>query len=152
MSSPHIFTSGTSLSSSVSFCLACCWIRSNLFTPIMIPFPALSIFPAMARSWCVTPSIPSIIRMQMSDASMAFCVRTVDQNSMLRSILPGLRRPAVSKNRKDWSVSSMCCVSMVSLVVPAVSDTMALFVPISAFNRLLFPTFGRPTIASFIWF
>lgn len=36
-----------------------------------------------------------------------------------------------------------------SRVVPATWVTMALSVPLQAFSRLLFPTLGRPTIATY---
>ena len=126
-------------------------MRSNLFTPKIMPFPASIIFPAMTKSWCVTPSMASINRTQMLASSMAFWVRTVDQNSMFRSIFPGFLRPAVSRNVKVWPVSSVCWMSMVSRVVPAMSDTMVLSWLMILLRRLLLPTFGRPTRASFIW-
>ena len=41
---------------------------------------------------------------------------------------------------------------MESLVVPGISDTKALSIPIIELNNEDFPTFGLPTIATFIIF
>ena len=58
------------------------------------------------------------------------------------------RIPAVSINCKG-TPRTLTYSSIVSLVVPAISVTIAFSSLNSTFNKLDFPTFGRPTIAVF---
>ena len=62
-----------------------------------------------------------------------------------------VRIPAVSTNLKA-TPSMFISSSMVSRVVPAMSDTIALSSFRSAFRRVDLPTFGSPTIATGIPF
>ena len=81
--------------------------------------------------------------MMRSAFSMDFFARSMPMRSILFSVS---RMPAVSI-RMSGTPPILMDSSMVSRVVPGMSVTMARSSCKSAFNRLDFPAFGRPTIA-----
>ena len=61
----------------------------------------------------------------------------------------GVWKPGVSKKTICVPFSSLVCIPVIRfLVVCGFLETIAIFSPKMAFSRVLFPTFGRPTIAT----
>ena len=124
-------------------------MRSHLFTRITMPLPASWAMPAIFLSCSVTPSCASIMSMQTSQRSMAATAR-ITLNFSMSSLTLLLRRiPAVSMS-VYWSPSNSKGVSIESLVVPAIGDTMTLFSPSILLTRDDLPTFGLPIMAIFM--
>ena len=123
-------------------------MASHLFTTMITPFPRSCAIPAILASCSVTPSVASITISTTSALSTAVTVRIILNLSSSSLILFFLRSPAVSI--KIYSLSScLIAVSMASLVVPAISDTITRFSPRSLLTIEDFPTFGFPTMAIF---
>ena len=102
--------------------------------------------PAILASCSVTPSVASIIKTTTSARSTALTVRIIINRSSSSLILFFLRSPAVSI--KIYSLPLyLISVSIASLVVPAISETMTRFSPVILLIIEDFPTFGFPTIA-----
>ena len=76
-----------------------------------------------------------------------FIAESVRSMPMRSSVSSVVRIPAVSINRNRMSSMTMLS-SIVSRVVPAISDTIALCSPTRRFRRVLLPTFGAPIIAT----
>ena len=101
----------------------------------------------MVASLAVTPSVASITSSATSAASRCRRAITTLSFSAISFVLPLRRIPAVSTNRSAFPSNSTTS-STASRVVPAIGDTIARVVPVSAFSSVLFPTFGRPIIAT----
>lgn len=84
----------------------------------------------------------------MSAFWIACCERRMPSSSMESAVW---RIPAVSISRNTRPLIVMVS-SMVSRVVPGMSDTIALSSPVRALSRVDFPAFGLPTIATGIPF
>ena len=121
-------------------------IASHLLTAIMIPFPLSCAIPAIFASCSVTPSTASITRITISARSTALTVRIIMKRSNSSLILFFLRRPAVSIKTYSLSLYTIS-VSIASLVVPAMSDTITRFSPAILLIMDDFPTLGFPTMA-----
>ena len=124
-------------------------MRSHLFTATTIPFPASCATPAIFLSCSVSPSAASIISTHTSQRSMAATALNTLYLSISSLTLLFLRIPAVSI-RIYFSPSFSKGVSIESLVVPAIGDTITLFSPRRQFIREDFPTLGFPITAIFI--
>ena len=85
----------------------------------------------------------------MSERSTARSARTTLYRSTGKSILPLRRIPAVSMRMNSFPLYVQC-VSMESRVVPGILLTMTRSCPRSALVRDDFPTFGRPTSATWM--
>ena len=112
----------------------------------MAPLPLSWAIPAILVSCSETPSVASMTITAILHLSMAATVLIMEYLSISSLILDFLLKPAVSINIYS---SPLCTtvVSTASLVVPAISDTMSLFSPISLLIREDLPTFGLPTTA-----
>ena len=121
---------------------------SHLLTAMIRPFPRSWAMPAIFASCSVTPSTASIIKITTSERSIAATVLIILYLSKSSLILFFLLIPAVSINTYSFP-SRMISVSIASLVVPAISDTITRFLPTSLFTSEDFPAFGFPTIAIF---
>ena len=121
-------------------------IASHLFTATIIPLPRSCAIPAIFASCSVTPSIASITIITMSARSTAATVRIILYLSISSFILFLRRNPAVSINTYSLLLYFIV-VSIASLVVPAISETITLFLPTSLFTIDDLPTLGLPTIA-----
>ena len=103
-------------------------MRSHLLTAIIIPLPRSCAIPAILASCSVTPSSASITRTATSQRSTAETVRMILNLSISSLILLLRRSPAVSM--KTYSLPFLfTVVSMASLVVPAISETISLSSP-----------------------
>ena len=123
-------------------------IASHLLTAIIIALPRSCAIPAIFASCVVIPSVASITSTQTSQRSTAATVRTIIKCSSSSLILLFLRRPAVSIRTYSFPLY-LTCVSTASRVVPAISDTITLFSPISLLIIEDLPTLGLPTMATF---
>ena len=124
-------------------------IRSHLFTTTIIPLPASWATPAIFLSCSVIPSAASIIRSATSLLSIAATALITEYLSMSSVTLLFLLIPAVSMSIY-LSPSFSNGVSMESLVVPAIGDTITLFSPTSSLMREDLPTLGLPITAILI--
>ena len=129
----------------ISFLLVTCF-KSILFKQIIIFFPfSSSTISQSLLSICVFPSITSITSSDFEIYSKLFFT------PIFSIIFFDFLMPAVSTIIKG--IPSMYNISSTaSLVVPGICVTMALSFLASTFNRLDLPTFGLPTIATFIPF
>ena len=123
-------------------------IASHLLTAITIPFPLSCAMPAIFASCSVTPSMASMTIITTSARSTAVTARMMLYRSISSLILFLRRRPAVSINTYSFPLYLMS-VSIASLVVPAISDTITRSSCASLLIREDFPTFGFPIIAIF---
>ncbi len=101
----------------------------------------------MVASAAVTPSVASSTSRATSAASRCRRAITTLIFSAIRWVLPLRRMPAVSTNR-SWLPSNSTTSSTASRVVPAMGETMARSVPVSAFSSVDLPTLGRPMMAT----
>ena len=125
-------------------------IKSHLFTTTISPLPASCAIPAIFLSCSVTPSFASIIRIQTSQRSIA-AIALITLNFSISSFTLFLRLiPAVSI-KVNISPFHLNGVSIESLVVPAISETITLFSPTSLFMIDDFPTFGFPITAILVF-
>ena len=100
----------------------------------------------MVASLASTPSVASITSSATSAASRCRRAITTLSFSAISCVLPLRRMPAVSTNR-SLLPSNSTTSSTASRVVPAIGDTIARDVPVSAFSSVDLPTFGRPMMA-----
>ena len=122
-------------------------IRSHLLIAITQPLPALWAIPATRVSCSVMPTEASISITHTSERSTAARARTIEYFSTLSSILPFLRIPAVSMMvNLPYLFSTK--ESIVSRVVPAISDTILLSSPIILLESEDLPALGRPIRAT----
>ena len=122
-------------------------IASHLLTAMIIPLPLSCAIPAILASCSVTPSVASITTMTTSALSTAETARIILYRSISSFILFLRLRPAVSIN--IYSLPSyFMAVSIASLVVPAISDTITLSSRASLLISDDLPTLGLPTIAT----
>ena len=101
----------------------------------------------MVASLAVTPSVASMISSATSAASRCRRAITTLIFSAISFVLPLRRIPAVSTKRSVLPSNSTTS-STASRVVPAIGDTMAREVPVSALSSVDLPTFGRPMMAT----
>ena len=105
--------------------------------------------PTIFSSCSVTPSVASIIKIHTSALSTAASVLITEYLSISSLTLLFLLRPAVSIN-VNLPNSHSILLSIASLVVPAISDTINLSSPNNLFIKDDFPTLGLPIIAIFM--
>ena len=123
-------------------------MASHLLTAIIIPLPRSWAIPAILASCSVTPSVASITRMAISHLSTAATVLIILYLSRSSFILLLRLRPAVSMNTYSFLLY-VIVVSIASLVVPAILDTITLFFPRSLLIIDDLPTLGLPIMATF---
>ena len=100
---------------------------------------------ATFASESTSPCLTSVIKIITSAVSMAICACSLICERII-SLLSG-SMPPVSIIVNLWSSQSIsACI--LSLVTPGVSFTMEIFFPAKALNKVDFPTFGLPTIAT----
>mmetsp|Transcript_5813 Transcript_5813/g.12841 ORF Transcript_5813/g.12841 Transcript_5813/m.12841 type:complete len:296 (-) Transcript_5813:708-1595(-) len=124
--------------------------RSHLLTTTTAARPSAAASSLSLKSCCVMPSEPSITITTISARLMALRARSTDScsaPSLESATLVLLRMPAVSIKVRRCPDGSVTSVSTASRVVPLMSHTMERSSPQMAFNRLLLPTLGRPTMA-----
>ena len=107
-------------------------MASHLLTAIIIPLPRSWAINAILASCSVTPSVASITRMAISHLSTAATDLIILYLSRSSFILLLRLRPAVSMNTYSFLLY-VIVVSIASLVVPAILDTITLFLPRSLF-------------------
>lgn len=117
--------------------------RSILLMARMRPLFSSRAYWAMWQSWAVTPMLPSMRRTTTSLRSMPRMQRRAENFSMPRSILPRRRRPAVSMRLYFLSLK-VTSVSVLSRVVPAMSETMIFSSPKREFTSEDLPALGLP--------
>ena len=124
---------------------------SHLLTTITSAAPSATALSAMRKSCSVAPITASTTSAQTSARLIARSARSTDSSSVPFSPLATfarLRMPAVSIRLKRRPSLSVTSVSIASVVVPLALCTMLRTSPARQFSRLLFPTLGRPTIAT----
>jgi len=91
-----------------------------------MPLPLSCAIPAIFASCSVTPSLASITSTTTSALSTAVTVLIIEYLSISSFTFDFLLRPAVSINTYSCLLFTTT-VSIASLVVPAISDTITLF-------------------------
>ena len=103
----------------------------------------------MCLSCSIMPSSAFMTSKHTSLLSIAFIERSTEYFSIFSYIFPFFLIPAVSI-ATYFFLLYVNSVSIASLVVPAIGDTITFSSLISAFTRLLLPTFGLPIKQNFI--
>ena len=124
-------------------------MASHLFTAMITPFPLSWAIPAILASCSVTPSAASItINYHICPLYCCYGTDNAVTLQLFLDLVLSAKSCSIDKNI-FLAVPCTISVSMASLVVPAISDTITRFSPRSLLIMEDFPTFGFPTMAIF---